>query len=354
MAKYQAIDQDQETVGDRTTVQGVVRLAHGSGGRVSAEFIQHKVAPLFPDLHSHRDSAVIQTSAADLAFTTDSFVIDPLFFPGGDIGRLSVCGTVNDLAVQGARPAWLSLALVIAEGLPMKTVLKILDSVAKTAREVGVKVVTGDTKVVERGAVDGLFVNTAGIGEILPNATLGLERLAPGDEIIVSGDVGAHEMAVLGHRHNLGFNQIVSDCGPVNEVAASLINEFGSDVKWMRDPTRGGLATVLNELASLTRAVIDVEETKIPIKESVLNATEVLGLDPLYLACEGRLVAILEKGRGEAAVKLIRKLPEGTESAVIGSITEIKAKRPQVQLHTKFNSRRVLRYLAADQQPRIC
>ncbi len=332
----------------------MIRLAHGSGGRVSAEFIENKVAPLFPDLHSKSDSAVIQTKTAGLAFTTDSFVIDPLFFPGGDIGKLSVCGTVNDLSVQGAEPAWLSLALVMAEGLPMKIVLQILNSVAKTAKDVGVKVVTGDTKVVERGAIDSIFINTAGIGEMLSNANLSMERFMPGDEIIVSGDIGAHEMAILGHRHNLGFDQIISDCGPVNEVAASLINELGADVKWMRDPTRGGLATVLNELASSTGAVITIEESSIPVKGSVKDACEILGLDPLYLACEGRLVAIVEKGRGAEAVKLLNKLPECANGAVIGSIVEIQNKRPQVQLLTKFNSRRVLRYLAADQQPRIC
>ncbi len=354
MAKYQEIDQEQKTGDDSTAEQGMVRLAHGSGGRVSAEFIENKVAPLFPYLHSHSDSAVIQTNAESLAFTTDSFVIDPLFFPGGDIGRLSVCGTVNDLAVQGARPTWLSLAIVMAEGLPMETVLNILDSVARTATEVGVKVVTGDTKVVERGAVDGLFINTAGIGEMLPKAHLGVVRLAPGDEIIVSGDVGSHEMAVLGHRHDLGFDHIVSDCGPVNKVAGSLINELGAGVKWMRDPTRGGLATVLNELATSIGAVINIEESSIPVAGSVQDACEVLGLDPLYLACEGRLVAIVEKGRGVEAAKLLKKLPEGSKSVVIGSITEIRDTHPQVQLHTKFNNRRVLRYLAADQQPRIC
>lgn len=335
-------------------IENVVRLSHGSGGRASAEFIRDQIAPHFPDLGEFEDAAIIKSNAVGLTFTTDSFVIDPLFFPGGDIGELSVYGTINDLASQGSKAGWLSLALVIEEGLEMKTLLAVVKSAARATKRVGVKLVTGDTKVVEKGAIDKLIVNTAGVGEVLSKGRLDSRRITPGDEIVVSGDIGAHGMAVLSHRHKLGFDMVKSDCGPVNRVGESLINELESGVKWLRDPTRGGLATVLNELAAMRGAVIEIKETEVPVKKSVKSASEILGLDPLYLACEGRLVIVVEKNLGSVAVECLKRLPESVDSAVIGSVHSVDGNQPQVQLETKYKSRRLLRYLAADEQPRIC
>jgi hydrogenase expression/formation protein HypE len=338
----------------RAEQERLVKLGHGSGGRLTAELIDEVMRPNLGGLGGLDDAAVIQLGGAEAAFTTDSFVVDPLFFPGGDIGRLGVFGTVNDLAVQGARPAWLSLAVVMAEGLPMSTLEAVVVSVGAAAREAGVKVVTGDTKVVERGGVDGLILNTAGVGRLLPDAALSAERVETGDAIIVSGPVGGHEMAVLSHRHGLGFDQVKSDCASVAEPAAGLLKALGPGVKWMRDPTRGGLATALNELAVSRRATIEVDEAAVPVQGVVRDAAEILGLDPFYLACEGRFVAVVAESLAGNAVAALRAFPEGSDCRIIGSVASADNGRSQVVLRTRFGSRRILRYLAADQQPRIC
>jgi len=331
-----------------------ITLAHGSGGRLAAEFIQRRLAPFFPGLGEMDDAAVLRPTGRDIAFTTDSFVVDPLFFPGGDIGRLAVFGTVNDLAVQGAKPSWLSLAVVAPEGLPLDLFDAVVASVAAAAAEAGVSVVTGDTKVVERSGLNGLLLNTAGIGEMIPGVDLSAARIASDDAIIVSGPVGAHEIAVLGQRHGLGFDNIQSDCAQIAGLAGELAGECGAAVKWMRDPTRGGLATVLNELAVAAKATIDISEGLIPLDPAVRDASEILGLDPLYLACEGRFVAVIARSHSEEALKRLRLRPDGAGAALIGAVTDVGSRHPQVRLLTGFGSRRILRYLASDQQPRIC
>jgi hydrogenase expression/formation protein HypE len=337
-----------------TKEERLVKLGHGSGGRLTAELIDEVMRPNLGGLGGLDDAAVIQLGGIEAAFTTDSFVVDPLFFPGGDIGRLGVFGTVNDLAVQGARPAWLSLAIVMAEGLPMSVLEAVVVSVGAAAIEAGVQVVTGDTKVVERGGVDGLILNTAGVGRLLPEAALSAERVAPGDAIIVSGPVGAHEMAVLSHRHGLGFDQVKSDCASIAAPAAGLIKALGPGVKWMRDPSRGGLATALNELAVSRRATIEIEEAEVPVQGVVRDAADMLGLDPFYLACEGRFIAVVDKDRAEQAAAVLQAFPESADCRVIGSVVSADDGRAQLVLRTRFGSRRILRYLAADQQPRIC
>ncbi|MDP1808569.1 MAG: hydrogenase expression/formation protein HypE [Actinomycetota bacterium] len=342
----------QEAGGRRQ--EAFITLAHGSGGRLAAEFIQRRLAPLFPGLGEMDDAAVLRPKGAGIAFTTDSFVVDPLFFPGGDIGRLAVFGTVNDLAVQGAKPSWLSLAVVAPEGLPLDIFDAVIASVAAAAKETGVSVVTGDTKVVERGGLSGLILNTAGIGEMIPGADLSAARITAGDAIIVSGPIGAHEVAVLSQRHSLGFDKIQSDCAQVACLAGELVGRLKDAVRWMRDPTRGGLATVLNEMAVAAKATIEIVEDQIPIEPAVQNAADILGLDPLYLACEGRFVAVVAGPRAEEALRRLKLRPGGENTAIIGSVTGVDNEHPQVRLNTRFGSRRILRYLAADQQPRIC
>lgn len=334
--------------------QEFITLAHGSGGRISAEFIQRRLAPHFPGLGEMDDAAVLRPQGGGIAFTTDSFVVDPLFFPGGDIGRLAVFGTVNDLAVQGAKPSWLSLSVVAPEGMPLDIFDAVIMSVAGAAKEAGVAVVTGDTKVVEKAGLTGLILNTAGIGEMIPGADLSASRITAGDAIIVSGPVGAHEVAVLSRRHGLGFDKIRSDCAPVAGLSGELVGRLKDEVKWMRDPTRGGLATVLNELAVAAKATIEISEDQVPIEPAVQDASDILGLDPLYLACEGRFVALVDGPRAEEGLRRLKLRPGGESAAIIGVVTGVNNGHPQVQLNTKFGSRRILRYLAADQQPRIC
>lgn len=335
----------------RVAAEEVIRLGHGSGGRLSAEFIETIIKPRFQGLGELDDAAIIKARNARLAFTTDSFVVDPVVFPGGDIGRLAVFGTVNDLSVQGAHPKWLSLSVVAAEGFSLTLFEQIIESVARAVKEVGVSVVTGDTKVMQRGALDGLLLNTAGIGLVADGAQISAARIEAGDRIFVSGDIGSHEMAVMCHRHDLGIENLLSDCGPIDKTASALVNELGGRVKWMRDPTRGGFATVLNELAFAVNAVININEGAIPVNPLVSDAAQILGLDPLYLACEGRFVAVVEKRAGNRAKKILRQYDDSASE--VGAIVKTNS-IPQVQLNTIYGSRRILRYLAADQQPRIC
>lgn len=331
----------------------LVTLGLGAGGRASSDFVRTRLAPLFGGLDLE-DAAIVNVNGPNVAFTTDSFVVEPLFFPGGDIGRLAVFGTVNDLAVRGAAPAWLSLGVVAAEGFSMPALMDVMKSVAAAAREAGVRVVTGDTKVVDRESLDGLILNTAGIGDILPGALLSADRVRDGDTVVVSGPIGAHELAVLSSRHGLGLGRLLSDCAPVSALAAGIVEEFQHGIKWMRDPTRGGLATVLNEFAVARNAAVAIEETAVPIENDVRHAADILGLDPFYLACEGRFVAIVDKSVAAEVVARLKRRPDGRAAAEIGSVVTVGADNPKVELYTKYGSRRILRYLAADQQPRIC
>lgn len=331
-----------------------ILLAHGSGGRLSHDLIQKLLLPLFsnPFLEPLDDSAEIPNRNGRLAFTTDSYVVHPLFFPGGDIGRLAVCGTVNDLSMKGATPSYLSLSLIIEEGFPIELLNKIISSIHATAEEAGVKIVTGDTKVVEHGATDQLFINTAGIGWIKDGVNLSGKNAKPGDGILLSGYLGDHEMAVLSEREGFRFQEeLKSDCAPLNDLVGKML-QVCPEIRCLRDPTRGGLATTLNEIASMSDVGMLVEESKIPIRESVRGISELLGLDPLYLANEGKLIAICPPEAENSLLKVMRGHPLGREAQVIGRVTEENRKR--VILHTLIGGHRILDMLTGSQYPRIC
>jgi hydrogenase expression/formation protein HypE len=295
---------------------------------------------------------VVVLGGARLAFTTDTYVVAPRVFPGGDIGSLAVTGTVNDLAMAGGRPACLSVGLVIEEGLPLDELRAAIDSMRETAARCGIAIVTGDTKVVDRGKGDGLFVNTAGIGLVPEGVDVRPARVRPGDAIIVSGDVGRHGIAVLSQREGLAFETpIASDCAPLWPLVEALI-AAGVEIHCLRDPTRGGLATALNEIALDGGVAIEVEEAAIPVHDAVAVACELLGLDPLYVACEGRLVAFVAPDDAEGALKALRDHPLGRGAAVIGRVTE--GASGLVTLRTRLGGGRLLDLLSGEQLPRIC
>ncbi|WP_437955603.1 hydrogenase expression/formation protein HypE [Sorangium sp. So ce119] len=331
-----------------------IQLAHGGGGRLMRELIERVFLPVFDSgpLLARHDGAVVRLGGASLAFTTDSYVVHPRFFPGGDIGTLSVYGTVNDLAMTGARPAYLSAGFIVEEGLPIGELQQIALSMRAAAEVCGVELVTGDTKVVDRGKGDGLFINTAGIGLVPEGVVIAPRRVRSGDVVLVSGDVGRHGIAVLSVREALAFEEPVeSDCAPVAELTAALL-ESGVDVHCLRDPTRGGLAAVLNEIALDAGVHVEVEEAQIPVESAVLGACELLGLDPLYVACEGRLVAFLPEAEAERALASLRDHPLGRGAARIGRI--VGEGRGSVVLRTRLGTRRTLDLLSGEQLPRIC
>jgi hydrogenase expression/formation protein HypE len=298
------------------------------------------------------DLAKIVALGDRLAFTTDSFVVDPLQFPGGDIGKLAVCGTINDLAVGGARPLYLSCAVIIEEGVTIDLLRDIARSMAKTAREAGVEIVTGDTKVVHKGACDKLFITTTGIGVIAEGVSLGAHRARPGDLVLVNGLLGDHGAAILGARGDMALDTpIESDCAALHGLVETLL-EAAPGTRSMRDATRGGLATVLNEIAASSAVSIEIEETKTPIREEVKGFCEILGLDPLYLANEGKLVAIVPAEEAEAALAALRAHPLGPLSSIIGEVGEGQAGR--VTMRTVFGGRRIVDMLVGEQLPRIC
>jgi len=333
--------------------QNQILLGHGDGGRLTRKLIEELFAKVFhnPELAPLADSAIVKVKGKNLAFTTDSYVVKPVFFPGGDIGKLSVFGTANDLAVMGARPVYLSAGFILEEGLEMDVLKKIVASMKSAADHVGVKLVTGDTKVVERGAVDGIFINTAGIGEIMPWRSMG-RQIKPGDEILLSGAIGDHGIAILCARGDLKFSlPVKSDCSPVWGLVKALY-QAGIKVKWMRDPTRGGVASALNELAGDSEFGVRIFEDKIPVHQAVESACEVLGLDPLYLANEGKVICVLEKGQGERARKIVRKFREGKEAEIVGEV--IAEPKGKVITKTTIGGSRVLSMLAGAPLPRIC
>lgn len=331
-----------------------VQLAHGGGGRVMRELIEKLLLPAFdnPALLARHDASVLAMGQERLAFTTDTFVVSPRSFPGGDIGKLAVVGTVNDLAMAGAKPQFLSCALILEEGFPLTELAEVITSMRDTAAACGVAIVTGDTKVVDKGKADGLFINTAGVGLVPAGIELGPHRVSPGDAILVSGDVGRHGVAVMSQREGLAFESpVLSDCGPVHHLAAALIGG-GIAVTCMRDPTRGGLAAVLNEIA-LDRGVgVEVEESSVPVDPAVASACEMLGLDPFYVACEGRMVAFVAGHQAEEALALLRRQPGAEGAALIGRVTESPS--GTVVLRTGLGTRRVLDLLSGEQLPRIC
>jgi hydrogenase expression/formation protein HypE len=336
-----------------------VLLAHGSGGQLSHELVERVFSRHFdnPILATLNDAALLDAlssvDGARLAFTTDSYVISPLFFPGGDIGKLAVCGTVNDLAVVGAQPRYLSAAYILEEGLLMSTLERVVVSMAETARTAGVQIVTGDTKVVDHGAADGLFINTAGVGLVPAGADYAPARLRPGDQILVSGTMGDHGIAVMMEREGLEFSSdLQSDCAPLNGLIGSLLDAVPHAVHCMRDPTRGGLVATLNEWAGAAGVGIVVEESAIPLREQVRGACEILGLDPLYVANEGKVVVAVEDGHAEAALAALRAHPLGREAAIIGQVTADHPRR--VVARTPIGAHRILDMLVGEQLPRIC
>jgi hydrogenase expression/formation protein HypE len=338
-----------------------IQLAHGGGGQLTAELLERVILPALggvasaPELmRGLKDAARLARPQADIAFTTDSYVIQPLEFPGGDIGKLSICGTINDLAVVGAAPKALSLALVLEEGLEIELLRRILLSAGRTARDAGVPIVTGDTKVVERGGLAGLVINTAGIGEILPGADLGFERIASGDRIILSGPLGEHGLAVMCRREGLAFvSDLRSDCAPLAPLTRSLIAELGPAIKFMRDPTRGGLAATLAEIALATGRDIEVREKLLPLNPTALAAAEMLGLDLLTVANEGKLVAVVAAEAAGRAVAALARHEIASRAAVIGAVGEVG--RPGlVEMVTAVGGRRIVQMPYGEELPRIC
>jgi len=330
-----------------------ILLAHGSGGKLGHELVEKGFLKAFdnPLLAKLDDSAVFDLSGR-LAFTTDSYVVSPIFFPGGDIGKLAVCGTVNDLAMSGAKPLYLSLSFIIEEGLPQGELNQIVSSVRKAAQEAGVEVITGDTKVVHRGSADKLFINTAGIGIIPEGISISGGNAGPGDKVILSGSIGDHGIAVLSQREGLSFStQLESDCAPLGSLVAEML-KASLNIHCLRDPTRGGLATTLNELAKQSKVSIRIEEEKVPVREEVLAACEMLGFDPLYVANEGKLVAIVPAKDADKVLKAMRENHYGRGAAIIG---EVKAEYPgRVVMKTCLGSSRIIDMLVGDMLPRIC
>jgi len=369
-----------------------ILLAHGSGGQLSHELVERLFLKYFdnPILARLDDAAVVQVGKwasgqvgdlptcrlADfhLAFTTDSYVVSPIFFPGGDIGKLAVCGTINDLAMSGATPLYLSVGFILEEGLELADLERVVASMAATAQAAGVQIVTGDTKVVDHGKADRLFINTTGIGVVPAGVELGGNRVRPGDAVILSGTIGDHGMTIISQREGLRFDSpLVSDCAPLHGLVAAMLNALsplplpppswggpggggeGSGVRvlhCLRDPTRGGLATTLNEVAGKSGVGIEIEERAIPVRDAVRAACELLGFDPLYVANEGKLVAFVAPTAADVVLAAVRAHEYGREAAIIGQVTAEHAGR--VVLRTPLSARRIVDMLVGEQLPRIC
>jgi len=330
-----------------------VLLAHGSGGKLSHNLIAKNFIPAFgnPLLNKLDDSAAFELSGR-LAFTTDSYTVSPIFFPGGDIGKLAVNGTVNDLAMIGATPLYLSLSFIIEEGFPMAELGKIVNSVNQAADEAGVKIVTGDTKVVNQGSADKLFINTSGVGMVAPGVDISGANAIPGDKVIVSGSLGNHGIAVLSQREGMEFQlPIDSDCAPLNKLVAEML-EVSANIHCLRDPTRGGLATTLNEFAMQSQVGIRIEEKSIPINKAVMAACELLGFDPLYVANEGKLVAVVAASDADKVLSRMRQNQYGAEAAIIGEV--VNEHPGKVVMKTHLGSSRIIDMPVGELLPRIC
>ena len=331
-----------------------VQLAHGGGGRLMQELIRDVFLRAFdnPALASLHDGATLPIEKGTLAFTTDSYVVHPLFFPGGDIGSLAVHGTINDLAMCGAKPLSLSAGFILEEGLNMGTLHRVVESMAKAAQAAGVPIVTGDTKVVDRGKGDGIFINTAGVGLVPAGVRVLPELVMPGDAILLSGDLGCHGVAVLSVREGVAFSgNVESDSAPLHRVVADLIDS-GVEVHCLRDLTRGGLASALNEIAVAAKRGMVIDESVIPVHETVRGACELLGLDPLYVANEGRFVAMVPESHVETALTVMRRHAEAYQAVRIGAVT--MENPPLVVLQTLLGTHRILDLLSGEQLPRIC
>ncbi len=335
-------------------MKGKVTLAHGGGGRLTKALVDELIIKELGNKALNRldDSAVISKLAGKLAFTTDSYVVQPIFFKGGDIGKLAICGTVNDLSMNGAKPIYISLGLIIEEGFPFEELTKIINSIKSASKKAAVSVVCGDTKVVERGGADRIFINTSGIGEVISKGEISNSNVIPGDAIILSGSIGDHGIAVLSERKGIEFKtKLKSDCAPLNGLVEKML---GSSAKLhcMRDPTRGGLATVLNEVAEQSNIGIEINEDAVPIKESVRGACEILGLDPYYIANEGKVVAFVRGKDSTRLLKTMRKHKYGKGAKIIGRVTS--KNKGMVILNTSVGGSRILENFSGEQLPRIC
>lgn len=336
---------------------GVILLAHGSGGILSQEliesiFVRHHANDVLSGMEDAALVSLEDQSDARLAITTDSFVVQPLFFPGGDIGKLSVCGTVNDLAMRGARPLYLTSAYIIEEGFSLTELERIVVSQAATARAAGVRIVAGDTKVVERGSGDGVFINTAGVGVVPEGVHVSAANARPGDVVLLSGAIGDHGLAIMTRREGLQFSSpLASDCAPLNDLVAAML-EVCLEIHVLRDPTRGGVATALNEVAQRSGVGIEIVEANVPVHAPVQAAAELLGLDPLYVANEGKLLAIVPEREASAVLEAMHAHMYGTEAAEIGRV--VSSNPGRVVLRTPLGTRRLLDMLSGEQLPRIC
>jgi hydrogenase expression/formation protein HypE len=331
-----------------------ITMSHGAGGKATQTLIEAVFLDAFrnPLLEPLEDAARLHLNGAKVALTTDSYVVSPLFFPGGDIGDLAVNGTVNDLSVAGAVPLYLSAGFILEEGFPVADLTRIVASMKAAAHAAGVQVVTGDTKVVQKGKADGCYINTAGVGVVEHEGSLGLANVRPGDVILVSGPIGDHGVTIMLARGELDIEaDIVSDTAPLNGLVASLL-EAAPGVRALRDATRGGVATILNEIAAAAGVGVLVTEDDIPVRAEVRGAAELLGIDPMYVACEGRMVAVVDPAEADVALAALRAHPQGQEAAVIGRVT---AEPPGVvQLKTAFGGTRIVDLLVGDPLPRIC
>ena len=333
---------------------GVIQMAHGSGGKLSHELIQQLMVPAFsnPALNTLHDGAQLPVDGTRLAFSTDSFVVKPRFFPGGDIGKLAVCGTVNDVAMNGAKPLYLSAGFIIEEGFPLEELALIVNSMSRAAAEAQISIVTGDTKVVEKGAVDGIYINTSGLGFIPAGVDISPARVRAGQEVIVSGFLGDHSVAVMSERHGLKLPAAVhSDCAPLAGLVQAML-AAAPGIALLRDPSRGGLATTLNEIATQANVGILIDESAVPVRPEVRAVCDILGFDPLYLANEGKLVAFTERADTHAVLTAMHNHPYGYDARLIGTVAD----RPsgQVGLRTAIGGIRLLDMLTGEQLPRIC
>jgi hydrogenase expression/formation protein HypE len=331
-----------------------VLLAHGGGGKLMHQLIGKMFLPAFhnPLLEAQHDASVFEVGSQRLAFTTDSYVVQPLFFPGGDLGSLAVHGTVNDLAMAGARPLYLSAAYIIEEGLPMETLWKLVSSMQQAAQKAGVQIITGDTKVVDKGKGDGLFINTAGIGVVEHQLKIAPRSVQPGDAILINGDLGRHGMAIMAVREGLSFESAIeSDSAPLAEPVLQLLRA-GIEIHCLRDTTRGGLTSVLNEIAESAGLTLQVEEKLIPVREDVRAACEILGLDALQVACEGRFAAFVPERDADRALEILRAHPTSADACRIGKVTGQRS--PKVLLKSTIGAQRILDMSSGEQLPRIC
>ncbi len=331
-----------------------ITMAHGGGGKLMHDLISRMMYRVFsnPILDAQHDGAVIQTDGRRLAFSTDSHVITPLFFPGGDIGYLSVYGTVNDLAMCGAKPEWLSASFILEEGLPMETLWRVVQSMGEAAKRTGISIVTGDTKVVDKGKGDGIYINTAGVGVIPDGVEISPSRVREGDAVILSGDIGRHGIAIMAFREGIDFQTVIqSDLAPLDRIVSDLL-EADLDIHCLRDLTRGGLASGLNEIASAGRVSINIRESLISVRDDVLGACEILGFDPLYVANEGRFVAVLPAENAGKAVDILQKHEDGRQATIIGYVSE--ASYAGVIMESSIGAERIVDMMSGEQLPRIC